>query len=44
MAEIYSEYDGSCLTPEQIAELDTAFRADLAEMDAEPEPEMEAGL
>ena len=42
MAEIYSEYDGNYLTPEQVAELDAAFRADLAEMDAEPE--LEAGL
>ena len=42
MAEIYSEYDDNYLTPEQIAELDTALRADLAEMDAEPE--LEAGL
>jgi len=42
MAEIHSEYDGSYFTPEQIAQLDDAFQADIDAMAAD-EPEPEAG-
>ena len=39
--QVYSEYNADLLTPEQIAELDGALRADLAEMAAD-DPEDEA--
>ena len=43
MAEIYAEYNGNYLTPEQIDQIHAALEADIAAMGAdEPEAEPEA--